>query len=369
MKRVLLLLLILLLTGCVTPSTRRSQIDSSLLAIEQEKQREIALDSETRQHKRLLDVGYPLLASATDLCAQQQRPGLGAYFVNKYSYSGALRDTAIRHYRLTDTLRLFHVVPGSPAEGAGLQPGDLLISIDGKSIGGGEQALRRFSELLRKEIKPGATVDLTIHRRGRRISLQLQSDAICDYPLLTATDDSVNAFADGNRVVVTRGMMRFVESNQELALVVSHEIAHNAMRHIDAKRTNAMGGLIFDILAAAAGVNTNGAFSRAAANAYSKDFEAEADYIGLYLMQRAGFPIDNAANFWRRMAAEHPGSIQRNHSASHPATAERFLAIEQTIEEIRHKQSQGLALVPEFKEPPKAPAKPSESDDIMMGDN
>ncbi len=38
--------------------------------------------------------------------------------------------------------------------------------------------------------------------------------------------------------------------------------------------------------------------------------------------------IEEAPNFWRRMAAEHPGSIQRNHAATHPATPERFVALE-----------------------------------------
>jgi predicted Zn-dependent protease len=122
------------------------------------------------------------------------------------------------------------------------------------------------------------------------------------------------------------------------------------MRHQKAKMQNYMLGSLLDILAAAYGINTQGTFGNSAAQAYSQEFEAEADYVGLYIMALAGLEIENSANFWRRMAALHPGSIGRNHASSHPATAERFVAIEQTVLEIRQKQAGGLALTPEYQD-------------------
>jgi predicted Zn-dependent protease len=108
-------------------------------------------------------------------------------------------------------------------------------------------------------------------------------------------------------VTVTSGMVRFCQTNDELALVVGHEMAHNAMNHMKSKRANAAGGLIVDILFAAIGVNTQGGFAKLAGNAYSPAFEQEADYVGLYYTARAGFDISSAANFWRRMAIADPG--------------------------------------------------------------
>ena len=142
--------------------------------------------------------------------------------------------------------------------------------------------------------------------------------------------------------------MRFTENDQELSLVIAHELAHNTMSHMDSKVQNYVLGSVLDIIAAAYGVNTQGVFGNAAAQAYSKEFEAEADYVGLYIMARSGQEINGAANFWRRMAAEHPGNIQKNHAASHPATPERFVAIEKTIEEIHKKIDSGQALTPEI---------------------
>ncbi len=98
------------------------------------------------------------------------------------------------------------------------------------------------------------------------------------------------------------------------------------------------------------GVNTQGVFSEVGARAYSQDFEAEADYVGLYIAELAGYNIDEAPYFWRKMGVKHPASINQNHAASHPSTPERFVAIEDTIKEINQKKIAGLQLMPNINE-------------------
>jgi len=127
------------------------------------------------------------------------------------------------------------------------------------------------------------------------------------------------------------------------------------MNHIDAKKTNAgLGmaiGLLLDVGAAVAGVNTQGGFTDAGgklgAQAFSVDFENEADYVGLYFMANANYKIDNVAVFWRRMAQENPSAISL--SSTHPSTSERFVSIEKTIAEIKQKQLNNKPLKPEMK--------------------
>ena len=46
------------------------------------------------------------------------------------------------------------------------------------------------------------------------------------------------------------------------------------------------------------------------------------------------------------MGVKHPGSIDKNHAASHPSSPERFVAIDDTIEEINQKKSTGEELMP-----------------------
>jgi beta-barrel assembly-enhancing protease len=145
-------------------------------------------------------------------------------------------------------------------------------------------------------------------------------------------------------------MMRFVESDNELALVVGHELAHNTLGHMSKKRTNAMiGAILGAILSAAIRVDVSRAGADLGAAAYSQDFEAEADYAGIYYAARAGFNVGDAPKLWRRMAVEHPRAI--GHGTTHPDTATRFVALDKTVDEIVKKLETNQALKPEMAPP------------------
>jgi predicted Zn-dependent protease len=152
-----------------------------------------------------------------------------------------------------------------------------------------------------------------------------------------------------------KGLMDFFKSDDEAALVISHELAHNSMGHLSAKKKNAViagiFGFVVDIAAAVGGVNTNGEFTKMASNAgagaYSVEFEQEADYVGLYFLAKSGYQIDNAPSFWRRMATIDSQKISLK--SSHPATSERFIGLESAVSEINKKIENGLPLKPEMK--------------------
>ncbi len=183
-------------------------------------------------------------------------------------------------------------------------------------------------------------------RNNQELSIDVVPVAACRYNVGLAASDAINAYADGNNVIITSGMLRFTETDTEVSTVLGHELAHNAMGHIKKQNTNYWLGSIFDILLAVYGVNTQGAFGNAATLVYSQDFEAEADYVGLYIMALAGSDPSEAPDFWRRMGAEHPGSIKTAYGSSHPGTAERYLMLDKTIDEIRQKREAGEELRP-----------------------
>ncbi len=166
--------------------------------------------------------------------------------------------------------------------------------------------------------------------------------------------EGINAYADGENIFVTPGMMRFIRSDEELAMVLSHELAHNIMGHVSSQQVNsiagAIAGLALDTLAASQGYNTQGGFtnlgSGLATAAYSVEFEKEADYVGLYIMSQSGYDVNKAENFWRRFAVKVPEAMQTG--ISHPSTPERFVAMQKTIYEINYKRKQGIPLIPDF---------------------
>lgn len=352
MKNLVPVMLVLLaFAGCATPVTQRVKVDSVAAELEAKKQREIALASLFEDRMRLDRVAFPLLVKGVPLCGEKTRYRVGAFLIN----ANALKEFAEAGrslWGLTDIVQVVEVVPGSPAQAAGIKPGDLPVALNDWQVPVGEEAVKRLDEKLEELTKTGAPFTVRLIRGGQTQAVEVFPVKACGFKVLLSEKDDVNAYADGNNAIITRGMLRFAKDDTELALVVAHEIAHNAMGHTDKKMQNYLLGSIFDLLAAAAGVNTQGAFGKVGAAAYSQDFEAEADYVGLYMMALAGMDITNAPRFWRRMAAAHPGSIRASLAATHPATPERLLALEKTVEEINLKKAKGLALTPELKKQP-----------------
>ncbi|MCE2509935.1 MAG: M48 family metalloprotease, partial [Alphaproteobacteria bacterium] len=340
---------VLLFSACA-PTTQRVSIDPKLAEAEAEKQREIALSEFHKEKRRLFYVSYPLLIGGRALCKDKVSPHVGASFSSAQGYPEEFRSAARTVFGETDAFRISLVAPNSPADAAGLREGDILLRLDGQPVPKGEAATEKLVKLYEEIAKKKSTFTLDVRRGEQELQLTITSVMGCDYPVVLSTDDSLNAYADGERVVIMRGMLRFASSDTELSVVIAHELAHNVMQHISAKRGNAMLGMLADILAGVGGVNTQGTFTQMAANAYSQDFEAEADYVGLYIMALSGVGIDGAAYFWRRMAAAHPQAIQSGgFLATHPSTPERFLGLENTIVEIKQKQTAGKPLRPELK--------------------
>ncbi len=162
----------------------------------------------------------------------------------------------------------------------------------------------------------------------------------------------LNAYAHGHIAVIYPAMVDFLKSDDQLAFILSHEMAHDVMHHSDKKRHNAYFGaaigLLADIAAGAENVNSKGTFGntgeRAAVNAYSPQFEAEADYVGLYIMARAGYNIDKAPDVWRIMSATNPDAIYV--TTTHPNNSARTIAMTKTVAEIHAKQRAHQPLIP-----------------------
>src|SRR5205823_57287 len=154
----------------------------------------------------------------------------------------------------------------------------------------------------------GAPVAFDVERNGEILRIAASPVMMCDFPVSVSDKAELNAHADGHSVVIDGGMMDFARSDAELATVIGHEMAHDLRRHRATKAANQAIGAVADLAAALVGSRTNNGFARIGAGAFGQDFEREADYVGLYLMARAGFPLDESANLWRRMAVANPGT-------------------------------------------------------------
>ena len=341
------------LSACA-PVTQRVRVDNAAIENEARKQQQVAVQAYLDDQKRLMQVSYPLLTQGADLCGEDIRYTTGMAIANSSTLLGEpFKETAERSYRLSDQAQVVYVVPGAAADKAGIRAGDTVLQIGPwLPTGNGPEVVKEALNQLQLQTQNGQAVRMDVLRQnsGKKFSILVVPDRACAYPVLLGNGDEVNAYADGKQVIVQRGMMRFANNDTELALVVSHEIAHNSMGHMRSKMTNYALGSILDIAAQLLlKIPTQGLFGNAGARAYSQGFESEADYVGLYIMARAGGNIDQAPQFWRRMATLSPAAIQSSHTSTHPATPERFVALEETVKEIKAKKAAGKPLEPNLK--------------------
>lgn len=344
MKLALWLLIAASIAGCAAPTTQRVAVTDVQTAAEARKQMDMLAEDIMAERARLQRVHWKLATTSSTLCGRTAG-ALGADMV--MLPKGDLAPSLAR-LGVGEQPTVMSVVPGSPADVAGVRVGDRVLSVDGIP----SSDAKAVAERLRQEQSIGRPVPVQISRAGQTLTMTPTPVKACGYPAVLQMDQVVNAYADGERVMVTRGMMAFARTDDELALVVAHELAHDSMRHMDAKKANATAGFAADLALA---ILTRGAYRQsnmmnAAAQSYSQEFEAEADYVGLYMLASSGFSIEDAPKFWRRMATAFPASIKGSHSASHPSTSYRMVALEAAAKEIQEKRANGLALVPQRKD-------------------
>jgi len=280
---------------------------------------------------RLHDVAFPLLVAAADWCGIEQEATDGFLIMEIGPFKGHAGAEEGRG------VSVVYVHPQSPAASAGLTPGDQLIRVNERPIAG--VRAEEVSQLIRRmtvaRIQP---LQLDVVRTGRHHTLNLWAVPACQFSVQLIESDRINGIADGRHVGVTTGTMRFVDSDDELAWVVAHEIAHNLLNHSQNAQLRAM-------LNAFVGA-TMGASVEAPTEVPRRSLEARADYVGAYIMARAGYDVRVIKQFWRRMAGLRSGEEKPDMDVTHPTTAERLAAFDVTLTEIQEKRERGESLQP-----------------------
>ena len=283
------------LCGCATPSLETPSIASLDVAREAALQRKFVIEKRRDQQILLSRVMYKLSTGAADFCGEKVTGAIGTVTMTAKAFPGEYEAVARSEYGLDDGLTVVAVMPDSPAFSAGLQPDDHIVSVDGVATDNGVDGAKALKSRLKQSADAHGPVRVSIRRKGVAQTLSVTPVRACDYPASIKQDNDINAYADGEQIIVNTGLLNFVRSDQELAVPLSHEMSHNILGHLDKRRQNTIlagaAGLAVDIIVAATtGVNP-GLTSTAAnlgAAAYSVQFEQEADYEGLYIMSHAG---------------------------------------------------------------------------------
>lgn len=152
----------------------------------------------------------------------------------------------------------------------------------------------------------------------------------------------INAFCmPGGKIMVFDGLIDTLKlSDDELAAVIGHEIAHALLEHGRARMSEQLLQSVgINLAAAYFGLGDLGAQALAQAAQlaitlpYSRGHETDADLLGLDLSARAGFDPRAAISLWRKMGAASRGQPPQFLS-THPGHAQRIGEIERALPRV-----------------------------------
>ena len=189
--------------------------------------------------------------------------------------------------------------------------------------------------------------------------------------------DQLNAFCmPGGKIGIYSGLItKLGLSDDELAAVIGHEIAHALREHSREKMSQAQLSNAFVQGILSSGSKNAGVAGAAVAVGsqlfiqlpYSRDMELEADSMGLELMARAGFDPRTASNVWRKMLATSPERSKGDFLSTHPNSDRRIAELDANVPKVlalyeRTNELPGpLATAPTLTSVAKPDAAPAES--------
>ena len=282
---------------------------------------------------KLATIGFRMSVAAAPLCDRLE-PGTGLQLHTLAQYDPASRPAIRAHFRMAGTLAVAAVVPGSPADLAGVRQDDTILSIGGIPAPEDVPANGTTDVLAQLHLTIAARpwqqpIRLVLSRDGTRREVEVRPVAACFTRYELRVADRFDARADGELVQISS---RYIDdiAPDLLPAVVAHELAHNMLRH-RVRLTAA--GVDFGL---ASGFGRNVGFFRRA--------EIEADILSVHLLSRAGYPPALAGRFWREAGDTVMAGLIR--SRSHPPGRDRAATME--AEHARLDQAGERAQLPVF---------------------
>ena len=225
---------------------------------------------------------------------------------------------------------------------------------------------------LEKEIQLGKQLAEEIERKAKIVddpviaeyvnrigqNIVVNSDAKVPFTIKVIDSEEVNAFAlPGGYFYVNTGLIELAQDEAELAGVMAHEIAHVAARHGTRSATRAQLAQYASIPLIFLGGWLGYGIQQAANFAipmtmlkFSREFEKDADFLGVQYMYKAGYDPVSMVQFFERLKAmqkRKKSSIAKAFS-SHPLTTDRIKAVQKTIEELLPEQREYAVTSSEF---------------------
>ena len=342
------------LGACATPRYAVPDADAALSAAAEAALAEDAMATALARRARVYDLAWPVLTANAELCPDTA-PRIGLVLADRdrlARLSGGLEPAVLERMGVPESLRVVHAHEGGPAHTEGLRAGQMVDAVMGEAVTDPDAAVK----LLRAALEDGEAARVT----ANGLTYAIQGVPACDVGLKVSTSQAINATAISD-IVIHTGLIRSLD-DEALRSVIAHELAHVVAGHHAKYARNALvtgapvvgpvvyyGARAADRLLGLVGIERDRPLSAGALRAlapWTEAFEAEADYVGLYLHARAGGDVEAAADAFAVMGREGPRGISVR--ATHPLLPERLARHRATAAEIAAKRAAGEPLLPEL---------------------
>lgn len=278
---------------------------------------------------RVARVAYRLALAGARYCPSRY-PLTGLLLHHLAEYDPADQPAAIASYGLDRGSAILAVIEHSPAARAGVSAGDILLAVNDRPFpvppasaqyerGEGVRiAIEAAERQLEDQLRQGPA-KLSLLRSARSLSVTLEPLPACPARVRLARSTQRNAFANRGYAILTTTLLGFMRNDDEIAIILGHEMAHIILNHGE-QLEDLPGGLLRRI-------GKNGSRVRAA--------EEAADRLGLRLAWAAGYDVSAAIPFWQR----YWGKTRQRLLSDHPAREVRLKLIAETIASLAAEQA------------------------------
>jgi Zn-dependent protease with chaperone function len=282
-----------------------------------------------RDDQRVADTAWRIASRNSDSCLKLWA-ALGVSLQHISQYEPAYRAAAKAAFGLEDSYpSILAVAEGSPAAAAGLKPNDILRAVNGADLSSksGKQATAASYDAVSaamaalEALPEHKAAILSVERGGERRDVSVTPQNVCRSRVELAPGNAINANANGLVAQISGRLVNWVESDDELALIIAHEMAHNLMGH--PKKLSEKSSL--------SGLATSLGLSGRA----QRQMELEADRMGIIMAANAGYNYKIAPDFWARLNSNAP--LASFLATSHPTTRARRENAQRVVDELNAK--------------------------------
>lgn len=294
-------------------------------------------------------IAWEMQVAGADLCGERSRYLPGFYRMQDgFATDGEVNEAIAEAY---SSSRIIAVYPGSPAEAAGLKPGDTLVAINGETIPENgrftnKDRREKFTEEALENAKDSAEpLTLTVNRDGQTQDVTITPVQACDVGVIYMPR-VFHTMRQPGFAMISPIVDQFEEKWQVQAFIAP-EIAVSMSENIQRKETvRKVGGFLEGAISMATGTDLQGITALGTTAWYSKPTALEGDRKALYLLARIGVDVTQVPGFWTAVYNFPSEGTARTFFGMRPSLEERLGAMNEVLPLILEKQANGEPLVP-----------------------